>query len=139
MAQSHVLYALRRKYAKTLGELKAAHADRVRLMSELNHLGAVIRLFDPGADVEAIAPIRPLVNRRGRNGGMWTRMALDVLRQADRPMTGREIARLIMRRQEITDPKTMASIECSLQVTLERREGQGVLRAEGSPKRWSVG
>ena len=41
-------------------------------MSELNHLGAVIRLFDPGADVEAIAPIRPLVNRRARNGGMWT-------------------------------------------------------------------
>jgi hypothetical protein len=42
MAQSHVHYALRRKYAKTLGELKAAHADRVRLMSELTHLGAVI-------------------------------------------------------------------------------------------------
>jgi len=53
-------------------------------------------------------------------------------------MTGREIARAIVRREGITDPKTPASIECSLQVTLERREGQGDLRAECSPKRWSV-
>ncbi len=88
--------------------------------------------------MEAIAPIRPLVNRRGRNGGMWTRMALDVIRQANRPMTGREIAKAIVRREGITDPNTLASIECSLQVTLERREGQGVLRAEGSPKRWEI-
>jgi hypothetical protein len=69
---------------------------------------------------------------------MWTRMALDVIRQANRPMTGREIAKAIVRREGITDPNTLASIECSLQVTLERREGQGVLRAEGSPKRWEI-
>jgi hypothetical protein len=65
--------------------LRVAHSDRLRLMSDLTHLAAVIRMFAPGEDVEAIKPVRQWRNRRGRAN--WSRLALDVLREANAPMT----------------------------------------------------
>ena len=59
-----VIIGLRRRYAQTLGALRVAHVDRVRLMSDLTHLAAVIRMFAPGEDVEAIQPVRQWKNRR---------------------------------------------------------------------------
>jgi hypothetical protein len=138
MAQSHVLFALKRKYGLTLGQLRAAPVDRVRIMGDLGALARVIRLFEPECDVAAIAPIRVWSNRRGRNAPQWTRLALEVLRQANRPMGSREIARRITTQLGIKDPRTLYSIECSLQVTLDRRAAEGDLRAETAPKRWSV-
>jgi len=107
-------------------------------MADLAALARVIRLFDPGADVAAIKPIRTWSNRRGRNAPMWSRLALEILRQANRPLTGREIARRITVKLGIKDPRTLYSIECSLQVTLAGYAAEGGLRMETSPKRWSV-
>jgi hypothetical protein len=105
-------------------------------MSELAHLTAVIRLFAPGEDVEAIKPLRQWRNRRGRAN--WSRLVLDVLRKANAPMTTRAIANQIARAEGVTNPKTVAAIECSLHQTLERRIGEGVVRVEGAPKRWAL-
>ncbi len=48
MAENQLNVGLRRQYGKTLGLLRAAHADRIRLMADLDHLAAVIRMFKPG-------------------------------------------------------------------------------------------
>ena len=132
-----VIIGLRRRYAQTLGALCAAHGDRLRLMSDLTHLAHVIRMFAPGEDVEAIKPLRQWRNRRGR--ASWSRLALDVLREANETLTTRQIANRIAKAQGVTDPKTVASIECSLHITLGKRVGEGVVQTDTSPKRWHLG
>ena len=108
-------------------------------MGDLAHLGAVIRMFAPEADVEAIKPIRGWTNRRGGNPTKWARLALDILRQASAPMTSREITRRIMREEGLAGSRTLYAIDCSLQVTLDKRVGEGIARVAGSPKRWIGG
>jgi hypothetical protein len=138
MAEAHVLFALRHRYARVLGTLVAQAGDPIKLTADLAHLAAVLRMFSPREDVAAIAPVRPWKRRRGSGRATWTLAALDVLRTANEPLTTRQIARRIADRRGVTDPATLYSIECSLHVTLANRQGAGVLRAEGSPKRWSI-
>lgn len=77
--------------------------------------------------------MRPYEGQRSKH---WTRAALDVLRASNSPMTAREIARRIAKDRGITDNVTLSSIECSLHVTLPKREG--VVMVGRGPKRWTL-
>ncbi len=136
MAETLIMCALKRQYGKTLGLLHSASSDRVRLMADLAHLAAVIHMFSPGEDVEAIPLIRPYNPHGAVRGRLWSRMALDVLREAGEPLATLEIARRIAKREGVTDRRVLKSIECTLHAVLPKRAS--VLRVEGSPKRWSV-
>ncbi len=65
---------------------------------------------------------------------------MDILRRADRPMTGRELAYAIMRERGIplSDFPRMKSIECSLHSVLGRLEGNGIVKVASKPKRWRL-
>jgi hypothetical protein len=131
MAETHVLAALKRRYAVTLGQ--GGQAD------DLAHLAAVIRMFAPGEDVAAIKPVRPYSKRRDGNGAVWLREAFRVLRTANAPMSAREIAARVMAARGIEpDARTAASVECSLLATLGKRVGADVVRVEGRPMRWAL-
>ena len=118
--------------------LMVHESDPIQLTADATHLAAVMLMFNPTENVGAIKPVRPWSNRRGRNAPVWSRLALDLLRRANAPMTTREIANRIAWDRGITDPKTVASIECSLHITLARRIGEGVLLSPGPPKRWTL-
>ena len=135
MAESHALFALKRRYGRTLGVLHVAHADRIRLMADLAHLAAVIRMFAPGEDVTAIKLIRPYRPNRSK----WSRTALSILRVENGPITARALARRVLQARGVPLVRAnLQRVECSLHAVLERLEGHGVIRADGSPKRWSV-
>lgn len=136
MAEPLALRALKRQYGKTLGLLHSASSDRVRLMADLAHLAAVIHMFSPGEDVEAIPLIRPYNPHGAVRGRLWSREALDVLREAGEPLATLEIARRIAKREGVTDRRVLKSIECTLHAVLPKRAT--VARVEGSPKRWRV-
>ena len=128
--------ALRRKYGQLLGEARDLLADRPRIKADLEHVGAVLRMFDPDADLAAITPIRPYKARRGR----WNRTALKILREANAPMRGRDLARRVMLAHGLEpDFRTMVSIECSLQAVLLRLHRMGLVTITGKPRRWSIG
>lgn len=131
MAENQLIFGLKRKYGQTLG-LIAAGQDR---REDLAHLAAVIRMFRPETDLSAIKPIRPYLAQKNR----WSREALAILRNANAPMTPRAIANRILaaRGLPLTRPYQQR-IECSLHAVFERLEGRGLVRAEGSPKRWSI-
>ena len=112
MADDQLICGLRRQYGKTLGRLHSASSDRVRLMADLAHLTAVIRMFRPDEDVDAIKRIRPHKDRGATFGRQWSRLALDVLREATGPLATREIARRIAQREGNVDPRALVSIEC---------------------------
>lgn len=130
MATNQLMHGLKRQYAKTLGYVEAGD---VMLTEDLAHLAAVIRMFDPFADLTAIPAIRPYRPDRSR----WSRDALDILRQANGPMTVRELAeRVLARRGIIPTWAVLQGVEASLSAVLTRLERRGMLHGVGHPKRW---
>ena len=133
--QLYVILALKRKYGQCKGAAADLFADRERIAADMGHLGAVLAMFDPDVDLAAIPAIRPYKPRRGR----WNRTALKILRQANAPMRGRDLARSVMAEHGIEpDYRTMDSIETSLLAVLIRLERRGFVVATGKPRRWAV-
>ena len=136
MAESHVLFALKDKYARTLGALREADGDRVRVMADLEHLAHVIRMFAPDEDLAMITPRRPYKPNRQR----MTKAPLGVLRTANGPLQARELARLVMKAQD-SDPcdhERMISISCGLQSVLAKMAERGDVVITGKPRRWAL-
>lgn len=132
MRNTYCLSGLRRLYAEKLG--------RGGSKADLAHIRAVIRMISPDEDFRAIKPVRPHTNRKGKSGAVWLRAAFDVLRKANAPMTAREIAvRVLEARGETVTPETLATVQCSLLVTLRRRIGAGIVRSDTWPRQWSLG
>ena len=140
MDKSHVLAALFRKYCHLMGELKRYpdRADEIR--QSMVHMEAVIRLFRPDADLSKLRPIRARKDTRWQKVGFGIRNVLDILKQADRPLSTREIVLEVMKRAGLPtdDKKAVAAVCCSIHMSILRREGQGIVRIEGKPMRWAV-
>jgi hypothetical protein len=139
MATSHVLFGLFRKYQSLLGSLKASEAVTARIKGELVILETTIRMFDVNADIKALAPVRRQSGPRIPKG-QCSRMALDVLRKANEPMTTREIVQRIMEAKGIpaSDYKTARAFSSTVHNSLDRYPDSRVRRLPGSPCRWEV-
>jgi hypothetical protein len=133
MAETHVLSALKRRYAQTLGLVRIG-ADGAA--DDLAHLVAVIAMFNPDEDLGAIRAVRPYKADRER----WHRSVLRALKAADRPLRARELARVVMVAHGIdpADRGRLLSISCGLQATLVRLAESGFVQTTGKPRRWSL-
>lgn len=138
MAETHVLSALRSKYAELMGQLRLLERDAERLRVDLSHVECAMRLFD--AECELPTGRRPRKPNRWSVGGNGTRMALAVLRDADRPLTAHEITLEAMRRAQMPtdDGIVVKAVASSLRGSLKRRVGNGVVMVEGFPARWGL-
>ena len=138
MAETHVLSSLRSKYAELMGQLRLLERDAERLRVDLSHVECAMRLFSP--DCEMPTAKRPRKANRWSVGGSGTRMALAVLRDADRPLTAHEITLEAMRRAQMPtdDGIVVKAVASSLRGSLKRRVGKGVVMADGYPARWAL-
>lgn len=131
MAESHVLSALKRKYGQARGRLR--YEPQAQL--DLIHLGYVIRMFSPAEDLKAIRAIRVYPPVRYR----WRRHVLAVLRAAERPLGGREIARRVLAARGLpADHTLILSISSGLPTALAKHVVDGIVTVEGKPRRWSL-
>ncbi len=123
------------------GRLLACQAQASRLASDMRHVEAVIRMFDPAYDVRRIAVKRRQNKNPWFKRGHMFRAAIDVLREAGGPLETREIAVRLLASQGVTEP-TLAQIRNmtgALRPTLDKHEGKTVRRAgEGMPARWDL-
>lgn len=134
MAETHVLSALKRRYALTLGRI--AHGEG-EAGADLIHLAAVIHMFNPAEDLSAIQRIRPYKPGRER----WSRTVIKVLREANEPLRAREIARRVLRARGLdpNDHERMFSISCGLQAVLGRLAKRGLVTVTDKPRRrWAI-
>lgn len=131
----YVINALRQKYGKLRGFLIVDPGSN-QLADDLAHLGAVLRMFDPEIDLEAVPVIRPYKVKRER----WSRTVLKVLRTSDRPLRALEIARTVMAMHGVDpdDRERMFSISCSLQAVLGRLAVKGLVAVTDRPRRWAI-
>jgi hypothetical protein len=83
------------KRAEIAGKIDATREELRRLIADLDHVDAAIRLFAPDYDIAGIRakPTHPAqVARRGDS----IRLILDLLRQATEPLTTKQIALQVM-------------------------------------------
>lgn len=132
MQTKHALFTLKRQYARTLGAI-AAGQDKAE---DLVHLAAVIRIFEPGADVSAIRAVRPYRPHRAP----WLRTVIAVLREANEPLGPVEIARRAMQMRGVDpgDYRQMRSISCGIQAVLGKLVDQGLVTISGKPRKWAL-
>lgn len=157
MGRSNLHYSLEAKLASTLGELQLTETDILRVetlaatltglrtkaqtLHELvKNMSAVLKHIDPDWTPEnGPAAVVPNVHKAPTKIGHGTRLALDTLRDAQKPMTVREITDEVVVREgliNVTD-KQRAALRNSVQAGLRgHRDTKVVFRDGQYPQRW---
>jgi hypothetical protein len=140
MAETHVLTALYRKYALVMGEVRKAQQQAEKHHADLEHIEAVIRLFNPNWTNDGIKPRKAHKPSRWSKRGAGMQTGLEVLRDATEPLTTRQIVVQSLERQKLPEPHydDLKRIMASFNSALTNRAGRGVILHDGHPKRWSI-
>jgi hypothetical protein len=117
------------KRAEIAGKIDGAREELRRLIADLDHVDAAIRLFAPDYDIAGIRskPVHPAqIVRRGDS----IRLILDLLRQTTEPMTTKQIALQVMAARGLN------TADDALVLTITRRVGASLrsYRDNGSIK-----
>ena len=137
-----VLTGLVKRRAELSGEGDALRAKLARITTDLGHLDAVIRQFDPEYDTAAIRPKRPQGTEVAKRGER-SRVLLDVLRKTPEPITTAEVVRrsLVAQGQDPADKALVRQVSKRFEAALARQERLGVLQARREPGKmvlWEV-
>jgi hypothetical protein len=109
-----------------------------RLADSMRHVEAVIKMLDPAYCLRGISVKRRQTNPWFKRGTLYRR-AVDVLRNAQQPMTATEIADAVLAvaKVETDDRKAVSILGQSIQASLQNHRGKGVEQANnGAPARW---
>ncbi len=130
----YVLAGLTRRRAELTGEADALRARLAQIGTDIGHLDAVIRQFDPDYDLAGIRPKRPRGPDIAGRGEM-SRFILGVLREATEPVTTQEVARRLMteRGQDMEDRRLVAQTMKRVGMALSRQKANGVVLREQGP------
>lgn len=136
MAETHVLSALYRKYAYVMGEVRKAERQAEKHCADLDHLEAVIHLFNPDWTGEGMKPRKAHKPSRWSKRGAGMQTALGVLRDATEPLTTRQIVIEALERQKLPEPHydDLKRIMASFNSALTNRDGRGVMLHDGQPR-----
>ena len=142
MANENVLSGLIRKRAELAGEADRLRSCLAQLGTDMGHLDATIRLFDPDYDLAAIRAKRPRSSDAARPGEM-SRFVLGALRDAAEPMPTPAIAAQLMaeRGMDGQDRKLVRNVTKRVCMALGHQERRGTVRSQIGPGRvalWEV-
>ncbi len=138
----YVLAGLTKRRAELSGEGDALRAKLARITTDLGHLDAVIRQFDPDYDLGSIRSKRPRGPDVARRGEM-TRFVLGVLRDAAEPVPTSDLAARLMteRGMDGQDRKLVERITKRIVSTLRHQGQKGTVLSQPGPGRmllWEV-
>ena len=122
MVQSHVIGALSNKRAELAGILRQLEQQLAQQRTNLAHLDATMRLFDPDIQPKQIRPKQQRARSVWFRPGECLRLIYDELRNADQPITTRELAERIMRVKAMppTDDRHRELVQKTLLASLNR-------------------
>src|ERR1700676_1527434 len=136
MGELHVIGALRNKRAELAGTIRQLEQQLARERTNLAHLDATMRLFDPNIRPKDIRPRQRRTHNAWFRRGECLRLIYDELRDASQPVTTRELAERIMRakaipaadhhRRELVQKTLLASLNRAKE-TIARVETAGVV------------
>jgi hypothetical protein len=122
MAQLQVIGALSNKRAELAGIVRQLEQQLVQQRTNLAHLDATMRLFDPDIQPKQIRAKQSRVRSVWFRPGECLRLIYDELRDAAQPITTRELAERIMRVKAMpeTDDRQRELVQKTLLASLNR-------------------
>jgi hypothetical protein len=128
-----------RLHADLGGKIWENKKEAERLAESMKHVEAVIKLFDPSFNVRGIAMRRRYQGNPWFKRGTLFRHAMEVMRQADKTLTSREIAECMLRARSINNlsRRVVRDFSNSIQASLRNHDG-GLVKTigEGIPQWW---
>jgi hypothetical protein len=140
MENEHVLGGLTRKRAEIAGQIEHTQDQLRKLVMSLDAIDAAIRIFDPTADIGAIAP-QSYPPRHQAFRGEMSRFVLGTLRTAIGPITTRDVAIQVMKGRGLNpdDADLLLTIRKRVGACMWKYKQQGMVREvpiEGELKGW---
>jgi hypothetical protein len=130
MAESLVVSGLVSKRAEVAGKIASYQTEIAQLQGSLAHLDGSIKLFSPEYDLLTIKAKRTNKRNQYFTRGEAQRMTLDLLREAGRPLSSREITDQLLKRKGIeADAALVALIQKNVIAVLRRQEGRLIMKA----------
>ena len=155
MGLSNYQHSLRKKYSALTGELEEVRAQIERIRREQTKLPALearipklealiasasMLLKDASNEwePEQSPPVRPWTHTIPIPFGSCGRRAMNILRQAERPMTVREITLEVLRQAGVERPdrKIMERTQNAVDSSLRAHKGRGVESSGKYPAQW---
>lgn len=133
-------FTLEQLHAELGGKIHDNKTEAKRLAISMMHVEAVLKLLDPGYSVRGISVRRRKPNPWFKRGTVF-RSAVDALRRAERPLTGREIVMAMLEAKGITDPSAegVKALWGAVKSSMDNHKGGIVQRVgEGMPSRWRL-
>jgi hypothetical protein len=138
----YVLTGLVKRRAEMAGELEQAHERIRRLVIDLEHLDATIRIIAPDFEPETVSAKRFRPPDDWSKRGQMSRMILSTLRTAKEPITSREIAsQMILERGLAMDDKLLRLMTKRVSTALRDQREKGRVssaRGPGTYALWTI-
>ncbi|MEO3432435.1 hypothetical protein [Inquilinus sp. CAU 1745] len=128
-----VIAALVDRRQNILREMSFMREEISRCEKALEHLDASIRLIDPTFDFSALKPPRRTTPDEVFRPGETPLLALDILREAPKPMSTTDIARRMLegRGSPRVSPRQFETLNRKVNAVLNTKFRQGVVRKTG--------
>ena len=127
--------ALVSKRSELAGLIDAKRGELNAFLKDLDHIDAVIKLFAP-EKVPELLPVKRRASDRVFARHELTRRIFNILRQAERPMTAREITDRIIEDKGTDEPA--AQLKARVVRALKRQEKALDSRMEGRERVWRI-
>ena len=131
---------LLRKRHELTASIGALHNRLIAVVAEIDHIDAVIRIFDPGADLDEVDRRPPPMFTGAR--GELTRFILEALRAAKEPMLTTEVGKAVLatRGGDAADRRAVTAISKKVGHALLKAKNRGLVASEpsrpGGEMRW---
>lgn len=133
MEKPIVVTQLIAKHSELAGLIDAKRGELNAILRDLDHLDAVIKLFAP-EKVPKLLPVKRRPSDRTFARHELTRRIFNILREAERPMTAREITDTIVEDKGTDEPA--AQLKSRVVQALKRQDKVLESRIEGRERVW---
>ena len=155
MAYSNLRHSLEKRYSALTGQLREAHDNIARIKREVEKLpeleasiekletliasaAMLLEDADPDWRREQTPAIKPWTHMLSVPFGSCGRRGMEVLRNADKPMTSRQIALEVLRQSgtEDADSKLVQRTLNAIEASLRKHRGRTVESSVKYPAQW---
>jgi hypothetical protein len=133
-------FTLDRLHAEIAGKIADNKREAARLVQDMRHVEAVMKLLDPSFSARGIAVRRRKPNPWFKRGTIF-RHALEAMREAQEPLTATEITARMFRNVGVENPTRddFRTVFGGVQASLRNNEGKTVQAVgESRPAKWML-
>ena len=130
----YVLSGLTKRRAELAGEAETLRSRLAQIATDVGHLDAMIRQFNPDYDLASIQPKRARPDDAAGRGEI-SRFILQVLREAPEPVVTHDVVRRLMteRGQDVEDRRLVKLTMKRVGMAFSRQKALGTVRAIQGP------